>query len=252
MLSNIAMGGAASERSDRGIMTQQKKHNEFVLDTSDQAREAGGISSATVITALASFVALIFSGISLYQTVLKRAEVRVFVPETVSYTRDPNGSFEVLAVPVTVINSGARDGVVVAMQLKIKNQATGYERSLSANYFAEAGYFSTKEDYRAGISRPKRPFAPLTIPGRTGHSATVLFYPREYNEKRVIAGAGMFSFHLSWQTLAVDPIPFLSSAGSDKPKPLEFAAELPAVSRFFPGQMLSGKSVRLFVAAKAK
>ena len=55
----------------------------------------------TVITALASFIALIFSGISLYQTVLKRAEIRVFVPETVSYTRDPNGSFEVLAVPVT-------------------------------------------------------------------------------------------------------------------------------------------------------
>ncbi len=233
-------------------MTQDRKQHELVLDASDQAREAGRISSATVITALASFVALIFSGISLYQTVLKRAEVRVFVPETVSYTRDPNGSFEVLAVPVTVINSGARDGVVVAMQLKVKNQETGYERSLSANYFAEDGYFSTKEDFRAGISRPKRPFAPLTIPGRSGHSATVLFYPREYSEQRVIAGAGAFSFHLSWQTLAVDPIPFLGAAGDHKPEPLEFIADLPAVSRFFSGQMLSGKSARLFVVSKAK
>ena len=105
-------------------MAEQKKQNEYVLETADQARETSSISSATVITALASFIALIFSGISLYQTVLKRAEVRVFVPETVSYTRDPNGSFEVLAVPVTVINSGARDGVVVSMQLKIKNQET--------------------------------------------------------------------------------------------------------------------------------
>ena len=158
-------------------MAEQKKQNEYILETSDQARETSSISSATVVTALASFIALIFSGISLYQTVLKRAEVRVFVPETVSYTRDPNGSYEVLAVPVTVINSGARDGVVVAMQLKIKNQESGYERILNASYVAEEGYFSTKEDYRAGISRPKRPFAPLTIPGRSGHSATVLFYP---------------------------------------------------------------------------
>lgn len=234
-------------------MTQQKKQNEFVLETSDQAREAGGISSATVITALASFIALIFSGISLYQTVLKRAEVRVFVPETLSYTRDPNGSFEVLAVPVTVINSGARDGVVVSMQLKIKNEETGYQRTLNASYVAEEGYFSTKEDYRAGISRPKRPFAPLTIPGRTGHSATVLFYPREYNEKRVVASAGKFAFDLSWQTLAVDPIPYLSELTPDNAvQRLTFTADLPGVSRFFAGQMLSGKSVRLFVKAEAK
>lgn len=229
-------------------MADQKKQNEYVLETADQARETSSISSATVITALASFIALIFSGISLYQTVLKRAEVRVFVPETVSYTRDPNGSFEVLAVPVTVINSGARDGVVVSMQLKIKNQETGYERILNASYVAEEGYFSTKEDYRAGISRPKRPFAPLTIPGRSGHSATVLFYPREYNEKRVVAAAGTFAFELSWQTLAVDPIPYLSELAPDNgPERLAFTADLPAISRFFAGQMLSGKSIRLFI-----
>lgn len=231
-------------------MTQHKKQNELVLDLSDQAREAGGISSATVVTALASFIALIFSGISLYQTVLKRADVRLFVPETVSYTRDPNGSFEVLAVPVTVVNSGARDGVVTSMQLKIKNEETGYVRKLSASYFAEEGYFSTKEDYRAGISRPKRPFAPLTIPGRSGHSATVLFYPRTYNEKRVVASAGKFSFDLSWQTLAVDPIPYLSDlAPGNGTQRLTFTADLPAISKFFAGQMLSGKSVRMFVNA---
>ena len=234
-------------------MADQKKQNEFILDTGAQVRETSGISSATVITALASFIALIFSGISLYQTVLKRAEIRVFVPETVSYTRDPNGSFEVLAVPVTVINSGARDGVVVAMQLKVKNEETGHTRALSASYVAEEGYFSTKEDYRAGISRPKRPFAPLTIPGRSGHSATVLFYPREYSEKRVVAAAGTFSFDLTWQTLAVDPIPYLSDiTPTSGPQQLTFQADLPAISRFFSGQMLSGKSARLFVKSSGE
>ena len=75
----------------------------------------------------------------------------------------------------------------------------------------------------------------------------MLFYPKEFSKQRVIPGAGKFSFELTWQSLEVDPIPFLDGFGTTKPGPLAFTAELPAVSQFFAGQMLSGKSARLFV-----
>ncbi|MEQ8825673.1 MAG: hypothetical protein RIC14_15005 [Filomicrobium sp.] len=229
-------------------MTKQKTadtQNEYVLNTADRAREAGGLSTATVITALASFVALVFSGISLYQTVLKQADVRVYVPETISYARDPNGSFEVVALPVTVVNSGARDGVMTSMKLKVRN-AEGVERVFNASFVAEPGYFSTKEDFRTGQTRPKRPFAPITIAGRSGQTSTVLFYPRTYSEKRVIKGEGTFSFELSWQDIAVDPIVAFAGERADQ-QPLHFEATLPKVSRFFEGQLNTGVSFRLFV-----
>jgi len=115
------------------------------------------------------------SGVSLYQTVLKQAHLHLFVPDTISYTRDPNGSYEVIVVPVTIANSGARDGVISKLQLKVRNADTLHERQFHATFVADKGYFSTKEDYSAGISRPKTAFAPLTVTGRSGYSGTVLF-----------------------------------------------------------------------------
>lgn len=225
------------------------EHNEFVMNTADQAREAGGISSATVLTAIASFAALVFSGISLYQTVLKRSHVRLFVPDTLSYTRDPNGSFEVLALPVTMINSGARDGVISSLKLTVTNEA-GVARTFNATYFAEPGYFSTKEDYAAGQSRPKRPFAPVTITGRSGQSSTVLFYPKTFDKQRVVKAGGEFRFKLDWQALAVDPIPLLDQFDTAKNETLTFSATLPPVPQYFDGAMMTGKSARMFVTVQ--
>jgi len=222
-------------------------HENLVQQTTQAAREAGGIPTATLLTGFVSLLALAFSGVSLYQTVLKQAQLSLYVPETISYTRDPNGSFEVIAVPITVVNSGARDGVVSAMTLKVTNAETGRGRMFRASFFAGPGYFSTKEDFQAGQTRPKSPFTPMTVTGRSGHSETVLFYPREFSKERVIAKEGTFSFELASRIQEVDEIAFVDGMFQGTNTPLRFTAKLPAVSRFFDGQMMTGKSVRLFV-----
>ncbi len=216
-------------------------------ETSQTAREVASFGTATILTGIVSMVALVFSGLSLYETVLKQANLHLYVPDTIAYTRDPNGSFEVLVLPVTVANSGARDGVVSALKLQVKNQETGLTREFAASFVAAPGYFSTKEDYTKGQSRPKTAFAPLNIPGRSAFTGTLLFYPKKYNEQRVVPGAGKFTMTLSATMDAVQDMGAIDRFWSTDIEPLSFSASLPAVSRFFSAQMMTGRSARMFV-----
>ena len=217
------------------------------VETSQTAREVASFGTATILTGIVSMVALVFSGLSLYETVLKQANLHLYVPDTIAYTRDPNGSFEVIVVPVTVANSGARDGVVSALKLQVKNQETGRTRDFSASFVAAPGYFSIKEDYAKGQSRPKSAFAPLNIAGRSAFTGTILFYPKDYSKDRVVPGAGKFSMTLTATMDAVQDMGAIDRFWSTDIEPVNFSANLPIVSRFFDGQMMTGRSVRLFV-----
>ena len=85
------------------------------------------------IAAVISAIALVFSAYSLWETSLKQADVSVYVTGVVSYGRDtsdstdvqPSGGFEVLAVPVTIANGGARDAPILALHLDVSNPKTG-------------------------------------------------------------------------------------------------------------------------------
>jgi hypothetical protein len=141
------------------------------------------------VTAVVSILALAFSGFSLWETSLKRADLSVYVTGVVSYGRDasdsadvmPAGGFEVLAVPVTIANGGARDAAVLALQLDVKNPKTGLAARFDATYSVEASYFAA-----AGDKRPKTPFSALVIAGRSAWTGTVLFYPVSYSNGKAL------------------------------------------------------------------
>jgi hypothetical protein len=136
------------------------------------------------ITAIGTVMALVFSAYSLWETSLKQADLSVYVTGVVTYERDtsddtsiqPAGGFEVLAVPVTIANSGARDGAVLSLQLDAKNPKTGLTARFEATYTADATYFAA-----TGAKRPKTPFSALVIAGRSAWTGTVLFYPASYS-----------------------------------------------------------------------
>ena len=147
---------------------------------SHAAAQSGGVRLTTIISALA----LVFSGYSLWETSLKQADLGVYVTGVVSYVRDtsedehiqPSGGFEVLAVPVTIANSGARDGAVLSLQLDVKNIKTGLTARFEGTYTTDASYFVT-----TAAKRPKTPFSALVIAGRSSWTGTVLFYPVNYS-----------------------------------------------------------------------
>src|SRR5215467_10902119 len=152
---------------------------------SSAAHPGGGKAVATIISA----IALVFSAFSLWVTSLKQAELSVYVTGVVTYERDlsadeyirPAGGFEVLAVPVTIANSGARDGPVLALQLDVKNPKTGLTARFDATYTADAAYFAN-----TGTKRPKTPFSALVIAGRSAWTGTVLFYPVSYSNQKAL------------------------------------------------------------------
>jgi hypothetical protein len=150
--------------------------------------DIGSNAGAVAISALA----LICSGVSFHETVLKQARLHLFVPDAIAYTGDPDGGFEVFAVPLTVSNSGARDGIVSALKLEVRNAAISAKQMLEASYFAGPDYLSVKEDAANNIPRPKTPFAPISVSGCSGHTATVLFYARKYELWRVVSGGGQY------------------------------------------------------------
>ena len=85
---------------------------------------------AAGVLAIGTVVALVFSAFSLWETSLKQAELSVHVPGVVTYARDttasadirPSGGFEVLALPVTIANGGARDAARGAKSRRQKPQ----------------------------------------------------------------------------------------------------------------------------------
>jgi hypothetical protein len=218
----------------------------LIDETGDLVRQHASRRGGNLPAVLASVLALMFSGVSLYQTVIKQAHLHLFVPDAIAYTRDPDGSYEVFAVPLTVANSGARDGIVSSLKLQVRNSGTGATQTLEAAFVAGPEYFSTKEDVSNNIRRPKAPFAPLSVAGRDSLSATVLFYARNYEEQRLVPGQGRYEVVLTAESRPTAALGVFDSLWSTEMAPQSFVYELPAVSRFFDGRMASGYAERMF------
>jgi len=160
-------------------------------DANEIAIHAADHSWGSRITAIGTVVALVFSGFSLWETSLKQADLTAYVTGVLAYERDqtadvgtlPSGGFEVLAVPITIANSGARDGVVLAMQLEAKNLSTGLTARFAATYAVDGNYFAATGK---GDKRPKTPFSALVVAGRAAWTGTVLFYPVSYSDERAL------------------------------------------------------------------
>jgi hypothetical protein len=133
-----------------------------------------------------SGLALIGSVVSMWETTIKQAEVRLHVSDNIYFTRDPWGSYEVLIIPVTLANRGARDGTVLTLSLDVKNLTTNQSKRFKSAYTADAKWFGARDDVSANLRRPKIPFAPVSVAGRGAFTGTLLFYPADDPEKKVV------------------------------------------------------------------
>lgn len=148
----------------------------------------GGLA-ATVV----SGVALVFSGYSLWDTSLKSADLHVFVPRVISYAAPyQNTNFEMIAIPVTLSNEGARTGTVLDMDLAVTDPRTKQTKHF---YAAELGVWSMERTQ----ARSYTGFAPLPLAGRSSRTEQVLFYTRGDDEKpeQIIREVGPYTFTLT-------------------------------------------------------
>ncbi len=167
---------------------------------------------------LLSAVALLFSAYSLWDTSLKNANIRIFVPTVLSYSAPyQNSNFEMIGIPVTIANEGARTGTVLQFELSVTDPRTNQTKRF---YSADFGRW-TMEKTRADAYEP---FAPMSLAGRTSRTESVLFYTRGLDEKpeQLIREPGTYSFTLTVVEAEDDRGWF----GSGKPLSVTFERDL--------------------------
>ncbi len=197
-------------------------------------------SMGGIITALASGAALVVSGISLWETSLKQPDLQFYLGNNLAYTRDPWGSDEVLVIPMTVTNSGARDGAVISLEMDLKNTVSGAVEQFSSSYTADASYFGSVDDVSANKHRPKMPFTPIVVSGRTTFSGTVLFYPKQPKQKSVVEPKSEVEFTV--RLVTSKPSGWIDELLQTNPSPITVRAEVP---NFLPGALFVGEFARL-------
>jgi hypothetical protein len=165
-----------------------------VGDNAEIATQAASASDGGKLAVFVSAIALIFSGYSLWETSLKAADVRAFVPPVIQFAAPyQNSNFEMIAVPVTLTNEGARSATVLSMELAVTDPRSGQTKRF---YAADFGRW-TMERTRTGAYEP---FAPISLPGRSSRTESVLFYTRGEEEKpaELIREAGPYQFTLTF------------------------------------------------------
>lgn len=164
-------------------------------------------ASGDRIAAVVSAIALVFSGYSLWETSLKRADLRVYVPPVIHYAAPyQNSNFEVISIPVTLVNDGARTGTVLSMELEVTDPRTNQTKRF---YAADFGRW-TMERTRTGAYEP---FAPISLTGRSSRTEPVLFYTRGEEEKpeQLIREPGGYAFKLTLELAEIGGPAWLDS-----------------------------------------
>ena len=203
------------------------------------AIESGRVSGDR-IAAVVSAVALVFSGYSLWETSLKQPDLRVFVPPVVHYAAPyQNSNFEVIAIPVTLANEGARTGTVLSMQLEVRDPRSGEAKRF---YAAEIGRW-TMERTRSGAYQA---FAPLSLAGRSSRSEPVLFYTRGEEEKpaQLIREPGEYRFELTLEVAESDDLGWFDRLWRRQTPVLAFARSL----RFYDARAFSTGTLPMYAA----
>ena len=185
--------------------------------TTDNARQFSGGLAATLLSA----VAVLFSGYSLWDTSLRSADLRVYVPRVIYYAAPyQNTNFEMISIPVTIANEGAQTGTVLHMDLAVTDPRTKQTKHF---YAAELGVWSMERTR----TRSYTGFAPLSLEGRASRTEQVLFYTRGEDQKpeQLIREVGPYQFTLT-VTKAEDG-GILGSKEPTKPVTVTFERELP-------------------------
>jgi len=176
------------------------------------------------LASMLSALALGFSGLSFYESVMKNALLEVYVSPVIHYARDQGGDVEEFAIPLTVVNSGARTGTVLSMELQVEGLRADAEVKSKRYYSAFVGDPPAKDD------ETNRAFAPLSLAGRSTFSDTVRFYPIGNPLPKLVDDAGDYKFTLILKTAIPAHPDFLDGLWRKEPVPVTFEKSLPWIS----------------------
>lgn len=220
---------------DRQPLGNLADPNELASQTAALAATRGeGSRTAAIVSA----IALVFSAYSLWETSLKRADVAAFVPPVIHFAQPyQNSNFEMISIPVTLTNDGARTGTVLSMELTVTDPRSGAAKLF---YAADLGNWSIER----ARSRAFTPFAPISLQGRTSRTENVLFYTRGDDQKpnELIREVGSYRMQLRLEVAESGDLGPLDRLWSRGPEELEFEREL----KFYDARAFQNGTIPLY------
>jgi hypothetical protein len=183
--------------------------------------ESSGHSRST-FSAVISVLALGFSGYSLWDSSLKAPDLKVFVPPVIQFSAPYNNTnFEVVEVPVTLLNDGGRTGTILSMDLEVTNPKTSETKRF---YSADLGRWTMDKARANGFD----PFAPIPLAGKVSKTETVLFYTNGPSQKpdQLIREPGTYNFRLVLDEAEVNDFGPLDKIFRHGPAEVSFSADL--------------------------
>jgi hypothetical protein len=207
-----------TEQSDR-LQRQQETARELA----DRARIHSMHRGSGWMAGIASAAALVFSGYSLWETSLKTPNLSIYLSPVVHYTRDPNGNQEVFAIPLTIANQGARDGAILSIDLVARADGSAETKGFYSAYTVDGQFFVRPAGFNQStrsfdrVERPKTPFAPISIAGRSAYSGTILFYTKGNAFPKIVHDKGTYELTVTIDAKLDDSLGFFDRLLSRAP-----------------------------------
>lgn len=186
---------------------------------------ADHVSQGGKLATVISLSAFLFSGLSFYESVLKQADLDVFVPPVIHYARDGGGDIDVLAIPITIANDGASTGTVLSMELSVERLEEKADPKKKTFYSAYVG------EHPRDSQAIRKSFAPISIPGRGTYTETIRFYPQGNPLPKLVTDRGDYKLTLSLSVAKPAQSGLLSSVFRvSDPAPITFVRTLPYIT----------------------
>jgi hypothetical protein len=179
-----------------------------------------------------SLIALVFSAISLYETILKKADLDIYLGSVIHYGKDILRPEDAFILPLTITNSGAEDAVIVEFRLAVRGKEE------NATWTRLTGLYSGTNP-----RTDKPPFIPVYVPGHGSYRGVVLFKPEEgAASEPMVTDNQEFSFCLLAKL--AQPGDSLLDRGTVPEPSTSFEAKVTAFSR---EDLATGKTIALRV-----
>jgi hypothetical protein len=219
--------------SDRKSVSEQKG-KEAALVASVRKAMQPPFSDRGRWTFIISFIALISSVFSLYETTLKQARPAIHVGGVIQYAQDTLQPADVFIVPVTITNSGARGLIILELNLRVAR----------ADWAAPVWTEMTGLYNGSNLRQEKTLFTPISVAGGTAQTANILFYrdsPVGGAPGAIVNGNDEFRFCLTGRVAASEDFKIF---GEPAPPRVQFDAE---PRTFGKEDLIAGRTVALRV-----
>lgn len=150
----------------------------------------------TQLAILISIASLIFSGVSLYETVLKQPQLTLSPGHNWTYERSPTATDDTFIVPLTIANWGARGGIVDSVEFVLTKSGNGGAAGEQQKVF-DGNYVKVGPD-----PKDLHLFAPFSIGGHQSISYSIVFNQSNSTADPLVTGPGLYHVQLRFLTSA--------------------------------------------------